>query len=142
MPMPWMSGVPLDASIIADWGKIPERSGMLHFHQTVGVCSRSLHASQSQYGALSMIGQHSHSYMNTRSTLLPFLRTGSKSLAFLMAVLVYGLPMPKGLSMTFHNTMYIGPVSPRAASACYLVVLMELQCGVRKAHVAGLRKRT
>ena len=65
-----------------------------------------------------MIGQYSHSDMKTRSTLLPFLRTGSKSSAFLVAPLVYGLPTPKGLSMTFHNTMYIGLFSPRTASAC------------------------
>jgi hypothetical protein len=39
--------------------------------------------------------------------------------------------------MNFHNAMYNGPFSPRTASACDLVVLMELQCGVRKAH-AGL----
>ena len=89
-----------------------------------------------------MIGQYSHSDMKTRWALLLFPRTGSTSLAFLVAPLVYGLPTPKGLSMTFHNTMYNGRFSPRTASACYLVVLMELQCGVRKAHVAGLRKRT
>ena len=144
MPMPWMSGVSLDAPIIGDWRKITERLTMRHFHQTVGVCSRSLSVVQSRYGALGMIGQHIHSNMNAGSTLLPFLRTGSKSLAFLMAALVYGPPppTPKGLSMTFHNTMYNGRFSPRTASACYLVVLMELQCGVRKAHVAGLRKRT
>ena len=88
-----------------------------------------------------MIGQYSHSDMKTRSTLLPFPRTGSKLLAFLVAPLVYGLPTPKGLSMTFHNTMYNGPFSPRTASACYLVVLMELQRGARKVHVAGLQKR-
>ena len=140
MRMPWMSGIPLDASIIADWGKIPERLGTLHFHQTVGGCSRSPSVAQSQYGASGMIGQHIHSNVKAGSTLLPFLRTGSKSLAFLMAALVYGLSMPKGLSMTFHKAMYIGPFSPRTASACYLV-LMELQCGARKVHVVGLQKR-
>ena len=89
-----------------------------------------------------MIGQHSHSDMNTRSTLLPFLRTGSKSLAFLMAPLVYGLPTPKGLMITFHNKMYIWPFSLPTASACYLVLVMELQCGARKVHVAGLRRKS
>jgi hypothetical protein len=77
MPMPWRSGVHLDASLIADWRKIPERLTMRHFHQTVGMCLRYLSVVQSQYGALGMIGQHIH--LKAGSTLLPFPRAGSKS---------------------------------------------------------------